>query len=107
MADPPMGRVLQRRALLVSPGGAISAALQGGGKALRIVARGRHRAGAQIGQLRPRLPRIGLVLARQIAEAHDGSLTLENRDDASGCIARLRLPRRSTSALTRPQREKR
>src|SRR5712672_3603748 len=57
-------RVLQRRALLVSPGGAISAALQGGGKALRIVAWGRHRAGAQIGQLRPRLPRIGLVLAR-------------------------------------------
>src|SRR5882757_3229446 len=57
-------RVLQRRALLVSPGGAISAALRGGGKALRIVARGRHRAGAQIGQLRPRLPRIGLVLAR-------------------------------------------
>jgi len=50
---------------------------------------------------------IGLVLARQIAEAHDGSLTLENRDDARGCIARLRLPRRSAFALTRPQREKR
>ncbi len=36
---------------------------------------------------------IGLVLSRQIAEAHGGTLTLENRADASsGCIARLRLP---------------
>jgi nitrogen fixation/metabolism regulation signal transduction histidine kinase len=35
---------------------------------------------------------IGLVLCRQIAEAHGGSLTLENRIKASGCIARLRLP---------------
>ncbi len=35
---------------------------------------------------------IGLVLSRQIAEGHDGSLTLENRQDRRGCIARLRLP---------------
>ena len=35
---------------------------------------------------------IGLVLCRQIAEAHGGSLTLENRTDAPGCEARLRLP---------------
>ena len=36
---------------------------------------------------------IGLVLSRQIAEAHGGTLTLENRaDNSSGCIARLRLP---------------
>jgi two-component system, NtrC family, nitrogen regulation sensor histidine kinase NtrY len=35
---------------------------------------------------------IGLVLGRQIAEAHGGSLTLENRGDARGCIVRLRLP---------------
>lgn len=35
---------------------------------------------------------IGLVLCRQIAEAHGGSLTLENRNDAHGCVARLRLP---------------
>jgi nitrogen fixation/metabolism regulation signal transduction histidine kinase len=36
---------------------------------------------------------IGLVLARQIFEAHGGSLTLENRGDARGCIARGMLPR--------------
>ncbi|MND02171.1 Sensor protein ZraS [compost metagenome] len=35
---------------------------------------------------------IGLVLCRQIAEAHEGTLTLENRDDGQGCIARLELP---------------
>ena len=35
---------------------------------------------------------IGLVLSRQIAEAHGGSLTLDNREDAPGCEARLRLP---------------
>ena len=35
---------------------------------------------------------IGLVLCRQIAENHGGSLTLENREDVTGCIARLRLP---------------
>jgi signal transduction histidine kinase len=35
---------------------------------------------------------IGLVLSRQIAEAHGGTLTLENRSLGSGCEARLRLP---------------
>lgn len=35
---------------------------------------------------------IGLVLSRQIAEAHGGSLTLEPRDGVPGCEARLRLP---------------
>jgi PAS domain S-box-containing protein len=35
---------------------------------------------------------IGLVLCRQIAEAHGGNLTLVNREAASGCEARLRLP---------------
>jgi PAS domain S-box-containing protein len=34
---------------------------------------------------------IGLVLSRQIAEAHGGSLSIENRKDRSGCVARLRL----------------
>ena len=35
---------------------------------------------------------IGLVLSRQIAEAHGGTLTLENRKGHRGCIAWLRLP---------------
>jgi len=35
---------------------------------------------------------IGLALSRQIAEAHGGSLTLENRKQKTGCAARLRLP---------------
>jgi nitrogen fixation/metabolism regulation signal transduction histidine kinase len=35
---------------------------------------------------------IGLVLCRQIAEAHGGSLSLENRSDRRGCLAQLRLP---------------
>jgi two-component system nitrogen regulation sensor histidine kinase NtrY len=35
---------------------------------------------------------IGLVLSRQIAEAHGGQLSLENRKDTRGCVARLRLP---------------
>ncbi len=35
---------------------------------------------------------IGLVLSRQIAEAHGGSLVLENRDGGPGCRASLRIP---------------
>jgi len=35
---------------------------------------------------------IGLVLCRQIAEVHGGSILLENRKNRSGCRARLRLP---------------
>jgi signal transduction histidine kinase len=35
---------------------------------------------------------IGLVLCRQIAEAHGGVLALENRVDGRGVAARLRLP---------------
>jgi two-component system, NtrC family, nitrogen regulation sensor histidine kinase NtrY len=35
---------------------------------------------------------VGLVLARQIAEAHGGTLELRNRGDAHGCEAELRIP---------------
>ena len=37
---------------------------------------------------------IGLVLSRQIAEAHGGTLDVENRDDGPGCRAKLTLPAR-------------
>jgi len=35
---------------------------------------------------------IGLALSRQIAEAHGGTIGLENRTLAGGCRATLRLP---------------
>jgi PAS domain S-box-containing protein len=35
---------------------------------------------------------IGLLLCRQIAENHGGSLSLKNREGATGCVATLRLP---------------
>jgi two-component system, NtrC family, nitrogen regulation sensor histidine kinase NtrY len=35
---------------------------------------------------------IGLALSRQIAEAHGGTLTLDNRTPPPGCAALLRLP---------------
>src|SRR5690606_1311656 len=35
---------------------------------------------------------IGLALSRQIAEAHGGSIALENRTDGPGCRATVRLP---------------
>jgi signal transduction histidine kinase len=38
---------------------------------------------------------IGLALARQIAEAHGGTVTLENRTDGRGARASLRLPIRA------------
>jgi signal transduction histidine kinase len=37
---------------------------------------------------------IGLVLSRQIAEAHSGTLTLEARTDRTGARARVRLERK-------------
>jgi nitrogen fixation/metabolism regulation signal transduction histidine kinase len=44
---------------------------------------------------------IGLVLSRQIAEAHGGNLLLENREDRSGVRAILRLP--VQAAVARPE----
>ncbi len=41
---------------------------------------------------------IGLVLSRQIAEAHGGTLTLENREPGPGCRAQLHLPLRDRPA---------
>ena len=36
---------------------------------------------------------IGLVLCRQIAEAHGGSIELLNRTDRLGCLVKVTLPR--------------
>jgi len=36
---------------------------------------------------------IGLTLSRQIAEAHNGTLSLTNRSDRTGAEAVLRLPK--------------
>ena len=36
---------------------------------------------------------IGLVFCRQVVEAHGGAVTLQNRTDRKGCVARIRLPR--------------
>ncbi|MGH7544963.1 MAG: ATP-binding protein [Gemmatimonadota bacterium] len=43
---------------------------------------------------KPKGTGIGLALSREIAEAHEGSLSLQNRPNAHGCVARLRLPLR-------------
>jgi two-component system nitrogen regulation sensor histidine kinase NtrY len=40
---------------------------------------------------------IGLALSRQIAEAHGGTLTLENRRDRLGCVATLALEARNSN----------
>ena len=39
---------------------------------------------------------IGLVLSRQIAEAHGGSLELTNRPDERGCSVKVILPRQTS-----------
>lgn len=46
---------------------------------------------------------IGLFVARQIAEAHGGSIALANRTDRTGCVASLRLPRVSGGAGPEPR----
>jgi len=50
---------------------------------------------------KPRGSGIGLILCRQIAESHGGTVTLENRPDRSGCVARVRLPVQADGAVMR------
>jgi two-component system, NtrC family, nitrogen regulation sensor histidine kinase NtrY len=47
---------------------------------------------------------IGLVLSREIVENHGGSLALENRAAAQGCIARVMLPLGRAAAAGEPAR---
>jgi nitrogen fixation/metabolism regulation signal transduction histidine kinase len=47
---------------------------------------------------------VGLVLSRQIAEAHGGSIEISNRPTGRGCVVKVVLPRSpSLSASTSPQ----
>jgi two-component system nitrogen regulation sensor histidine kinase NtrY len=54
---------------------------------------------------KPKGTGIGLVLSRQIAEAHGGRLTLSNRENARGCAARLWLPLSSNAVPVRTEAE--
>jgi two-component system nitrogen regulation sensor histidine kinase NtrY len=42
---------------------------------------------------------IGLVLSRQIAEAHGGSLELSNRIAQRGCVVSVSLPRKTPQSV--------
>ena len=44
---------------------------------------------------------VGLVLCRQIAEAHGGTIEISNRPDRLGCLVRVVLPVTPTSAILR------
>jgi two-component system nitrogen regulation sensor histidine kinase NtrY len=44
---------------------------------------------------------IGLILSRQICEAHGGSLELVNRNGETGCVAKVILPRSGTRTTTK------
>lgn len=46
---------------------------------------------------------VGLVLCRQIAEAHGGTVEIKNRTDRSGCLVRVLLPMSPNSAVQRPR----
>ena len=48
---------------------------------------------------------IGLVLSRQIAEAHGGSVELSNRPDKRGCLVRITLPLKVTKTVARAPRQ--
>jgi len=50
---------------------------------------------------------IGLILSRQICEAHGGSLELANRIEERGCVAKVMLPRASTLPYESSRRDAR
>ena len=80
-------------------GGAVSARWSTDGSFAEIVVADEGQGLASTGNLfvpffttKPGGSGIGLVLSRQIAEAHGGTLVLRNREDRRGCEAVLRLP---------------
>ncbi len=86
-------------AVLEADGGEVTVAWNGGGSALEVTVRDEGPGLSNTDNLfvpffttKPKGTGIGLVLCRQIAEAHGGALTLANRGDRPGCEARLRLP---------------
>lgn len=46
---------------------------------------------------------VGLALARQIVEAHAGTISLRNREKGSGCVAEVRLPIESEHKVQGPE----
>jgi signal transduction histidine kinase len=50
---------------------------------------------------KPRGSGVGLVLCRQIAEAHGGTIEISNRSDRAGCLVRVLLPKTPGSPLQR------
>ena len=46
---------------------------------------------------------VGLVLCRQIAEAHGGSIEISNRHDRPGCVVKVALPRSAFSSTPKAE----
>ncbi len=46
---------------------------------------------------------VGLVLCRQIAEAHSGTIEITNRQDSHGCLVKVVLPRFASTAASIPR----
>jgi two-component system nitrogen regulation sensor histidine kinase NtrY len=51
---------------------------------------------------KPKGSGVGLVLSRQIAEAHGGNIEISNRPNRRGCVVKINLPRSSGRAASVP-----
>ncbi len=86
--EPSLGPGQVRLAWRRVPGGAVEIAVEDNGPGLSNTAN----LFVPFFTTKPKGTGIGLLLSRQLAEAHGGQLTLENRADSRGCRALLRLP---------------